>query len=204
MRNLSQAGIQTPVYLEMLMITRDEAYQLLLSLQPEQHLVHHAVTSEAVMRQLAVVLKEDADLWGLTGLLHDIDFPRTKDTPEQHGLLAMELLKDALPEEALSAIRAHNSECTNHLPTTRLDYALRCAESVTGLVCTNALVRPEGMNGMEPKSLKKKMKDKAFAASVNRDRIRECEKLDMDLGAFFQIAIDAITPIAGSVGLAKS
>jgi hypothetical protein len=57
---------------------------------------------------------------------------------------------------------------------------------------------------MEPKSLKKKMKDKAFAASVNRDRIRECEKLDMDLGAFFQIAIDAITPIAGSVGLVKS
>lgn len=186
------------------MITRNEALDLLLSHNPEQHLVHHALTSEAVMRQLAVFFGEDAETWGLTGLLHDVDFPLTMDKPEHHGLLAMNFLTDKLPETSLDAIRAHNSEYTNHIPTSRLDYALRCAETVTGLICTNALVRPEGMEGMQPKSLKKKMKDKAFAASVNRDRIRECEKIGLELGDFFQIAIDAITPIASNVGLAKS
>ncbi len=186
------------------MITRDDAMQLLLSHNPEQHMVYHALTSEAVMRGMAGALKEDPEVWGIAGLLHDIDYPLTKDTPEQHGLMAMDMLAGKLPDEALAAIRAHNSEYTGLEPTTRLDLALRCSETVTGLVCTNALVRPEGMQGMQPKSLKKKMKDKAFAASVSRDRIRECEKLGMDTGAFFQIAIDAITPIASSVGLVKS
>ncbi|GFM37450.1 HDIG domain-containing metalloprotein [Desulfovibrio psychrotolerans] len=185
------------------MIPREEALQLLLGHNPEEHLVHHALASEAVMRHLAQSFGEDADLWGLTGLLHDIDFPYTKDSPERHGIMAAELLPDTLPAAMLQAIRAHNSEYTGHEPSSRLDHALRCAESVTGLVSTNALVRPEGMDGMQPKSLKKKMKDKAFAASVNRDRIRECEQVGLELGDFFQIAIDAITPIAGNVGLAK-
>ena len=185
------------------MISRDEALTMLLAESPEAHMVHHALQSEAVMRELAQHFSEDQDVWGLAGLLHDIDYPHTKDTPEQHGVMAMKLLKDALPQEALDAIKAHNSEYTDHPPATRLDYALRCAETVTGLVATNALVRPQGMEGMKPKSLTKKMKDKAFAASVDRDRIRECENIDLELGPFFQIAINAITPIAGSVGLAK-
>lgn len=186
------------------MLTRTEALELLRGPGPEPHLVHHALQSEAVMRTVAQRKGEDADLWGLVGLLHDIDFPLTKDTPQRHGLVAMDLLAEKLPESALAAIRAHNSECTGHAPQSALDWALRCSESVTGLVATNALVRPQGMQGMTPKSLKKKMKDKAFAASVNRDRIRECEQIGLELGDFLQIAIDAISPIAAEVGLAKA
>ena len=185
------------------MIDREGALQLLDSLNPEPHLIHHALQTEAVMSGLAKHFGEDEELWSRTGLLHDLDFPETKDTPEKHGPRSVELLAGQLPEVALSAILAHNSEYTHHDPTTKLDLALRCAETVTGLIATNALVRPNGMEGMKPKSLKKKMKDKAFAASVSRDRIKECEKLDLDLGQFFQIAIESISPIADSVGLAK-
>ena len=78
------------------------------------------------------------------------------------------------------------------MPQSRLDYALRCAETVTGLVGAAALMRPTGYEGMESKSIKKKMKDKAFAASVNRDNIRECEKIGLELDAFLTLVIAAM------------
>jgi len=184
------------------MITRDDALTLLHSLEPEEHMVHHALESEAVMRGLAQHLGRDVELWGLTGLLHDLDYPKTKERPDQHGLEAIPLLEGKLPPEALRAIQAHNGERTGVQPETELDFALRCAETVTGLIVANALVRPTKLAGMKPKSLKKKMKEKAFAANVNRETIRECEKVGVELGEFFQISIDAVTAIATEVKLA--
>jgi hypothetical protein len=185
------------------MISRNEALELLESSAPEQHLLHHALETESIMRGLARRLDKNEELWGITGLLHDLDFPETKDTPEKHGLQAMGLLEGKLPQEALTAIKAHNGDYTGVAPQSDLDYALRCAETVTGLISASALVRPTGMEGMKPKSLKKKMKDKAFAANVNRETIKECEKLGLELGEFLQIGIDSMTPIADQVGLAK-
>lgn len=174
------------------MLSRERALELLRAQNPDAHLMNHALQSEAIMRGLARQLEQDEELWGLSGLLHDIDFPMTKDAPEQHGLMALDLLKGELPEEALYAISAHNTEGTGVEPKSTLDFALRAAESATGLISANALVRPDGMSGMKPKSLKKKMKEKAFAANVDRDRIRECEKIDLPLDAFFQIGIDSM------------
>jgi len=185
------------------MITRDEALALFQAQNPDPSLVSHCLASEAVMRGLAAHFGEDQELWGLAGLLHDVDFPHTKEDPSRHGLMAMELLGQGLPEEALHAIRAHNEEGTAVPAESRLDYALRCAESVTGLVAANALVRPDGIAGMKPKSLKKKMKEKAFAANVDRERIRDCEKIGLELGAFFEIAVASMTPIAAELGLEK-
>ena len=184
------------------MMSRDDALAQLRAHNPEAHLIQHALASEAVLRALAERLGEDADLWAMTGLLHDIDYPLTQMMPEAHGLRGAEMLEGALPEPALAAIRAHN-DCTGFTPATPLDFALRCGETVTGLVVTAALVRPTGMEGMEAKSLKKKMKDKAFAASVNRDCIRECDRIDLDLDAFLALAIDAMTPHAAVLGLQK-
>jgi len=184
------------------MISREEALELLKAQNPEPHMVSHALETEAVMRGVARKLNQDEELWGLTGLLHDLDFPQTKDRMEEHALVGAKMLEGKLPEQALNAIRAHN-EATGHTPKSDFDFALRCSETVTGLVSAAALVRPTGMEGMKPKSLKKKMKDKAFAAAVNREIIRECERLGLDLGDFLQTAIDAITPIADQVGLAK-
>lgn len=186
------------------MLTRELALELLDAQNPDIALRTHSLASEAVMRGLARHFEEDVELWGLTGLLHDVDFSHTKDAPERHGLMAMDILARKLPEQALHAIRAHNTEYTGVEPESRLDFSLRCAESVTGLVAANALVRPDGMQGMKAKSLKKKMKEKAFAANVNRERIRECEKIGLELGAFFDIAVAAMTVEAAVLGLEKT
>lgn len=184
------------------MITRDEAWALLNEKVDEPQQIGHALESEAVMRGLADKLGRDVDLWGVTGLLHDLDYATTATDMSRHGLDSAELLAGKLPDEALDAIRRHNEENGNQ-PETEFDYALRCGETVTGLIHANALVRPTGMEGMKAKSLKKKMKEKAFAANVNRDTIRECDKIGLDPGEFFTIAIGAISPLAEQVGLKK-
>jgi putative nucleotidyltransferase with HDIG domain len=187
---------------EATMLDRTEALAMITASAPA-HLLVHALETEAVMRALADRLGQDPETWGLAGLLHDLDYPQTKDTPEKHGLLTAETLTGKLPDEAVQAIARHN-EINGNLPETRFDFALRCGETVTGLIHTAALVRPTRMQGMEAKSLKKKMKDKAFAASVCRETIRECEKIGLELGDFLTLAIGAITGIEAEVGLATS
>ncbi|MBI5519312.1 MAG: HDIG domain-containing protein [Desulfovibrio sp.] len=184
------------------MLSRDEAYSLLKQHVPDPALQAHCIESEAVLRALAKNLGQDQELWGLTGLLHDLDYATTKDAPDQHGLEAAQMLEGKLPVEALDAIRSHNHEHTGFAPSSPLDFALRCGETVTGLIHTNALVRPARMEGMDAKSLKKKMKDKAFAASVSRETIGECQKLGLEQAEFFTIAIAAVAGVAGEVGLA--
>lgn len=183
------------------MISRDEAFEILKKNTPEENLIQHALESEAVMGALAEKLGKDVELWSVTGLLHDLDYSSTADQPEKHGLISAEMLEGKLPEEAIAAIKAHNGEMTGSKPEAEFDYALRCGETVTGLIHANALIRPEKMKGMKPKSLKKKMKAKAFAASVNRDIINECEKIGLDLSEFFTISIAAIEKVAPEVGL---
>jgi len=184
------------------MLSREEALELVKSQNPEPHLVNHALQTEAIMRALAEKLGHDPELWGVTGLLHDLDYPNTKDNPARHGLDAADMLAGRMPDEALTAIVAHNEECTGKAAACAFDYALRAAESATGLISAAALVRPTRMQGMEPKGLKKKMKDKSFAAAVSRERIRECEKLGLDLNEFFLTAIPAMTAVAAETGIA--
>lgn len=131
------------------MLSRTQALDLIQHAAPP-HLVVHALETEAVMRALATRLGTDQELWGLTGLLHDLDYPETQDQPDQHGLLTVARLQDNLPGEALDAIARHNEHNGNQ-PQTIFDYALRCGETVTGLVHTAALVRPTRMHGMEAK-----------------------------------------------------
>ncbi|GAU08193.1 HD domain-containing protein [Desulfoplanes formicivorans] len=182
------------------MLTRDHALELLQAHVPQKSLINHCLESEAVLKALAREKGQDEAVWGMAGLLHDLDYSMVADTPEQHGMVGADMLEGQLPDEALHAIRAHN-DMTGVEPETDLDFALRCGETVTGLIHTAALVRPTRMQGMKAKSLKKKMKDKAFAASVNRDVIRECDKIGLELGAFLTLAIGAVAEIAPQVGL---
>ncbi|OLN24586.1 HDIG domain protein [Desulfovibrio sp. DV] len=185
------------------MIDRDAALALVKAQNPNPGLLAHGRQTEAVMRALAARLGHDPELWGLTGLLHDLDYPATAATPEQHGLALRSLLPEgALPAVALDAIAAHNDEYTGHAPATAFDYALRAAESVTGIISAAALVRPDKMQGMAAKSIKKKMKDKAFAANVRRANILECDKAGLPLDEFLTLAIAAIASVAAETGLA--
>ena len=176
------------------MLERDAALALFVEHNPDPQQLRHALASEAVMRALARHFGEDEQVWGLAGLLHDVDYAQTKDKPEEHGLRAVPILDGRLPAGAVCAIKAHNSECTGVNPKERLDFALRAGETITGLIAAAALMRPTGMEGMEVKSLKKKMKDKALAANVSRDRIKECERIGLPLDDFLGLAIKAMTP----------
>ncbi|MEJ5243992.1 MAG: HDIG domain-containing metalloprotein [Desulfomicrobiaceae bacterium] len=182
------------------MISRDQALLLLDEANTPPHLRIHALETEAVLTALAQRLGHDPELWGRVGLLHDLDYPATQDSPELHGIVAANTLGGMLPEAGLAAIRAHN-EATGLTPTAPLDFALRCGETVTGLIHAAALVRPERTQGLTASSLRKKMKDKRFAAAVCRKTIAECSHLDLPLDEFLTLATAAIHHIADEVGL---
>ncbi len=182
------------------MITREKALALLRQHGCDEGILRHSLAAESVLRALAARLEEDEALWSLTGLLHDLDYATTKDSPQQHGLAAGRVLEGELPEAALTAIAAHNGEYTGVEPKTAFDYALRAGETVTGLIAAAVLVRPTGYEGLRAASLRKKMKDRAFAASVDRGRIRECEKLGLSLDEFLELAVGAMAARAENAG----
>ena len=185
------------------MIDREEALGLLAGHGVKAGLLQHSLASESVMRGLAERFGEDQAVWAMAGLLHDIDYPATEAEPARHGLEGAKLLEGQLPEEALHAIRAHNGEMNGTAVETLFDKALRCGETVTGLVTAAALVRPTGIEGMEVKSLKKKLKDKAFAAGVNREVVKSCTDMGLTLEEFLGLAIASMAREARALGLLK-
>ena len=177
------------------MINREDALQKLKQYKPDHYQFQHALHTESIMRAMAPKFDGDPDYWGICGLLHDVDFPLTQDNYQEHGLKARELLADlpGVDDRLIRAIMAHNAELLGIEIESPLEYALRCAETVTGMITAAALVRPNGMQGMEAKSIKKKMKDKSFAAAVSRERIKECEKIGLSVDDFLAIAIQAMS-----------
>jgi putative nucleotidyltransferase with HDIG domain len=158
------------------------------------------------MRALAIRLNEDVEYWGMLGLLHDIDWGITKADSREHLTKAPEILRNAgFDEEFISAIVSHGCgwDCADLKDKKRekkVEYALACAETITGLIHTYALMR-KTIEEMDACGLKKKFKDKKFAAAVSRDIIMECENLGLSLDEFFQISIEAIRKIKNEVGL---
>ena len=188
---------------------RQEALTLLKTHLKDDKLVKHCLATEAIMKALAVRLGENPDTWGLAGLLHDIDFEETRNTPAQHTLPAAELLGRAgVSGEIIGAIREHNAEALGIQRAAKLGIALASAETLTGLIVAVALVMPDKkLAAVKAKSVIKRMKEKDFARAVNRDIIRECEKLglsleDTDRGpGFVTLSIAAMQAIAGELGL---
>ena len=184
-------------------MTRDEALKLLKTHVQAENLQNHCLATEAIMRQLAHRLNQDVELWAMTGLLHDLDFEYTRDDPHEHGRKTVELLAPyQLPQEALNAILRHNAEGLNLERETTFDYALTCAETITGLLVAAALVHPDKQLGsVKVKSVRKRMKSKDFARNVNRDHIGLCEKIDIPLADFIELSLTAMTSISDQLGL---
>lgn len=186
------------------MINRDQAEDLLKKYISNVKTLYHSYASEAVLRALAKYFDEDAEKWGLAGLLHDIDVEQTEGDPEKHALEAMDILKSEgiKDEDVLDAIRMHNEMATGEERKTRFQHALAAGETITGLIYATALVYPDKkIAPVKPKSITKRMKQKAFAASVNRDTIRECEKAGISLEEFVPLALDAMKAIDTKIGL---
>ena len=179
---------------------RQQAHDLVFEMVTEPNLRNHMLCTEAVMRALARRFDQDPDYWGLAGLVHDLDYDETVNDFPRHGYVTSEILREkGISEEILDAVVAHAGHRER---VTLLDKALYCADPVTGLVVAAALIRPEKI--LEPvklKSLKKRFKEKQFARGADRDQIRACEELGIELDEFLELSLDAIKGIAGEIGL---
>lgn len=176
-------------------LTREEALTLLKKYNQESFHIQHALTVEGVMRWYAKELGygEGEDYWGITGLLHDIDFELY---PEEHCKKAPELLRDGgVGEDMIYSICSHGyGICSEQEPKHEMEKVLFAADELTGLIWSAALMRPsKSVMDMEVKSLKKKFKDKRFAAGCSRDVIREgAERLGWELDDLFEKTIQAM------------
>jgi len=182
---------------------RDEALTLLKEHLTQDNWVKHCLATEAIMRMLAEKFGESPQKWGLAGLLHDLDFAQTQNTPSRHGLVAAELLGErGVETEIIEAIRAHNAEGLGLERRTRFEYALACAETITGLIVATALVYPDKkLASVKPSSITKRMKKKDFARNVNREIIMECEKIGLSVNEFAELALRAMQGVSDELGL---
>lgn len=184
-------------------ITRDEAWKLLTEHIDAENLRKHCLATEAIMRKLAERFGADPEVWGIAGLLHDIDYNETKDDPKKHGLLAEKILREkGVSEEIIEAVKAHNAEELGIERKDPFHIALTAAETITGMIVATALVYPDKkLASVKPKSILKRMKEKDFARAIKRERIRLCENIGIPLNQFAEICLEAMRGIADELGL---
>ncbi len=183
-------------------MNREEALDSVRANVGNENSVKHMLATEAIMRALAERLGEDEDEWGLTGLLHDIDMELTEGDMESHSMLGADLVREMGANETIAhAILAHNE--AHGIPReTKLDKALFCADPLTGLITAAALVRPDKkLAGVEAQSVKKRFKEKSFAAGANREQIATCSELGIELDEFLELGLKAMQRIAKGLGL---
>jgi putative nucleotidyltransferase with HDIG domain len=163
--------------------------------------VRHLISVEGVMRSLASRFGEDVDLWGLTGLFHDLDQDHTGDDGSGHAELAASWLREeGVDERIINGVLAHAFEAYR---TDLMSNAVVHADAVAGLLVASALVRPERATGMKVSSVKKKLKDKAFAPGVNREEITDVESsIGLPLDEFLAVSIAGLQSVAAEIDLA--
>jgi uncharacterized protein len=186
-----------------MILPREQALELLKKYIKNERMIAHSIASEAVLRALAVKLGKDVDKWGQAGLLHDIDVELTNADPFIHGPTGARMLAEmGIDGEVVDAIAMHNEIAAGKERTTEFHFALAAGETITGLITATTYVYPDRkVASVKPKSVVKRMKEKAFAASVKRENIMECEKLGIGIDEFALIAIGAMSAIAEEIGL---
>lgn len=183
--------------------SREQAYELLARYNQNDGLIKHALAVEGVMRHMARKYGKNEEKWGVIGLVHDLDYEKY---PDQHCRKTEEILRENnWPEEYIRAVISHGwSICTDVKPETDLEKVLFAIDELTGLVTASALVRPsKSVLDMKAKSVKKKWKNKRFAAGVNREIIEKgAEMLDVELGELITDTIMGMRKVATQIGLA--
>lgn len=182
--------------------TREQAYRLLTAYNTNESLIKHALAVEGVMRYFARRRGEDEDKWGIIGLVHDLDYEKF---PQEHCRKTEEILKENdWPEEYIRAVVSHGwGICSDVKPQSELEKVLYAIDELTGLVVTTALVRPsKSVMDLKAKSVKKKWKDKRFAAGVDRSIIEKgCEMLGVELTDLITDTIMGMRDVAEAIGL---
>ncbi len=188
-------------------ITPEEARSLLNRYLESTYIIHHSIETGVIMKALAERLGEETDLWYCAGILHDLDMDVIEGNYSLHGDKTVEILKEEgydIPE-LFQAILAHTEilDGSNRKRSARLDYALAGAENLTGLIYAYVLMRPgKKLIGTKASSIRKKMKDRSFAATVNRFVIQEgADHLDMELSEFISLSLEALEEVADELGM---
>jgi putative nucleotidyltransferase with HDIG domain len=182
------------------MLSRETALALVNRHMTKQNLIKHVLAVEAIMRVLARRFGQDEELWGVTGLLHDLDYEQTMNSPERHGRITIEILaKEDVPREALDAILAHAGHKERN---SLLEKAIYCTDPVTGLIVASTLMHPSRrLAGIDAEFVGKRFKEKRFAAGANREAIGTCAELGVELHEFLGISIDAMRSISSELGI---
>ena len=183
------------------MMDRDTALNLLNSNVKNKNLRKHCLACEAVLAALANRLDEDEHAWRLAGLLHDLDYDQTADSPDVHGLPAAKMLEEqGLDSGIVHAVLAHADKAPRE---SRLDKALWCVDPLTGLIVAAALIRPEKkLAAIDAQFVLNRMKEKSFARGASRDQIRACEvELGLSLEELVATGVKAMQTISGDLGL---
>jgi putative nucleotidyltransferase with HDIG domain len=182
--------------------TRDEALNLLRQYNSDESLIRHALAVEGVMRHFARKYGEDPEKWGIIGLIHDLDY---QQFPDQHCTKTAEILTaQGWPTDYVRAVVSHGwGLCSDVEPQEKMEKVLYAIDELTGLVAANVLVRPSrSVLDMEASSVKKKWKDRSFAAKINRDVIQKgAEMLGMELSVLFSETIAGMKDVAEAIGL---
>lgn len=182
------------------MMSRNEALDLVKEQVKNKNLQKHMLATEAVMRGLAEHLRKDAEVWGLAGLLHDLDYDRTVNDFARHGFVTVELLKDRdVPEAILHSIKSHPGHVERE---SLMDKALYAADPVTGLIVAAALMHPSRkLKFVDTAFIERRYKEKRFAAGANREQIQSCETLGISLHDFIELSLKAMQRIDKDLGL---
>ncbi|MBN2542721.1 HDIG domain-containing protein [bacterium] len=182
-------------------MTRKEALELVEQNVGNRNLVKHMIATEAAMRQLAIYFDQDEDLWGLTGLLHDLDYDETHNDPEMHGVIAARKLeKLGLDKRIIQGVRAHVGH-KGYEPKSQMDWALYAVDPLTGLIVAAALMHPKGLREMDVKFILRRFEEKKFAAGADRDQIKQCKKTGLDLEDFITITLNGMKKVADVLGI---
>jgi len=181
---------------------RDEAWKLFCEWTESESLRRHVLAVEAAMRAYAERYGEDEELWAATGILHDLDYERYPEPETGHPRIALALFEEkGYPRELIDAVAGH-APYLGVPRETRLARALFAVDELTGFIAAVALVRPTKLEGLAPKSVKKKMKQPSFAAAVNREELRQgAEELGEDFDRHVAFVIAAMQPRAEELGL---
>jgi putative nucleotidyltransferase with HDIG domain len=182
--------------------TRDDAWALFCEWTESDSLRKHVLGVEAAMRAYARRFDADEERWAVTGIVHDLDYERYPDPDTGHPRMAIEELRGrGYPEEVIDAVAGH-ADYLEVPRETQLAKTLYAVDELSGFIAACALVRPTGIEGMKPKSVRKKLKQASFAAKVDRDQIqRGVDELGVDEGEHIQLVIDAMAELADELGL---
>jgi len=184
------------------MISREEAFSLLKKYLRDDKLIKHSLAVEAIMKEMGRKLGKDEELWGITGLLHDLDYEYTQGEPEKHAKISAQILTGLIPDDALNAIKAHNYMHTDYTPTTSIDKLLIASDAISGLIVAVALVMPsKKLAEVRPETLKNKFNDRSFATGCNRIRIELCLDAGIGVEEFLSISLNVLKQIAGTLDL---